>query len=434
MKKKAFLILSDLFSLTLAFLLAFFLRTSPFSTSQFGILNYDVILYLFTFICGSFLMLLVFGGFKLYQVRTIELSARIFTVLKALGVSTFITATLIYLIKFDFSRGIFFMTIGLTVIFICIGRYLIFKQRQKKLCDKDIEMIIIGDGDRANNIEKQVKEIHPHSICKKLDINNNTTYHFLTSYPSTEIFIADEALSRDKVLSIIADESLKHHSFRIILDTFRLATGEVRINDIDEVPSISPQNEPTTLYKLVKRSIDVAISSISIIIISPIWLITAILIKLDSKGPVHILQTRIGWNGKPFTIYKFRTMRSDVPLYEIAPKNGIDSRVTNIGKTLRRLSIDEIPQLLNILNGEMSIVGPRPEMPFIADNYTQWQKFRLKAKPGLTGLWQILGRKDLPLHENLEYDFYYVTNQNLLLDWSIILKTVPSVLFGRGAY
>lgn len=432
--KQQLTVLSDSLSLTLAFLIAFFLRTSSIATTRFGILNYDPKLYLIAFITASLLLLMVFGGFKLYQVRTIELSARIFTILKALGTWTFITATLIYLTKLDFSRGIFFMTIGFTIIFICISRYLIFKRKQGQSKDGDIEMLIIGDGDRAQNIEKQVKDIHPHSICKKLNISDKSTYNLLISHQPTEIFIADETLPRDKILSIIADESLKHHSFRIILDTFRLATGEVRINDIDEIPSISPQSEPTTVYKLIKRATDIIIATTSIIIISPIWLLTIIIIKLDSNGPAHILQTRIGWNGKPFTIYKFRTMKNEVPLYEIAPRNGIDSRVTKIGKTLRRLSIDEIPQLLNILRGEMSLVGPRPEMPFIAHNYTEWQKFRLKAKPGLTGLWQILGRKDLPLHENLEYDFYYVTNQNLLLDFSIILKTVPAVLFGRGAY
>ena len=428
------LIIRDLTSLTLAFLLAFFLRILPFSTGRFGPLNFDTELYLFAFLGASVLLLTVFSAFKLYQTRTIELSARIFTVLKALGIWAFITATLIYLIKLDFSRGIFFMTIGFTIVLICLGRYFIFKQRQKNMQDKDIEMIIIGRGDRADGIERQVKEIHPHSVCKKLDINDNATRHFLVSYSPTEIFVADETLSRDKVLSLIADQSFSHHSFRVVLDVFRLATGEIRINDIDEIPSIEPKAEPRTAYRVIKRSIDLLFSIVGLIVISPIWLITTVLIKLDSKGPAHILQTRIGWDGRPFTIYKFRTMRSDVPLYEIAPKDGVDFRVTRIGKTLRRYSIDEVPQLLNILKGDMSVVGPRPEMPFIVEQYAPWQKFRLKAKPGLTGLWQILGRKDLPLHENLEYDFYYVTNRNLFLDFSIILKTVPAVLFGRGAY
>jgi lipopolysaccharide/colanic/teichoic acid biosynthesis glycosyltransferase len=127
-------------------------------------------------------------------------------------------------------------------------------------------------------------------------------------------------------------------------------------------------------------------------------------------------------------------MRYDTTLYGLAPQEVNDPRITKIGRLLRRFSLDELPQLWNILKGDMSLVGPRPEMEFIVRGYEPWQRLRLRAKPGLTGLWQILGRKDIPLHENLEYDFYYVANRNLILDTSILLKTLPAVLFGRGAY
>ena len=327
------------------------------------------------------------------------------------------------------------MTIGLTIIFICLSRYFLFKYRQKNSGgNDDINITIIGTGNRANNIEGQIKNHLPQSTIIKLDYSNKFTIKHLKSSQPTEIFIADETLSRDQVLSIIADETLSHHSFRVILDVFRLATGEVRIDDIDEIPSISPRNEPRTVYKLIKRGTDIFFSLFGLILILPIWLIIVAIIKLDSKGPAHIYQTRIGWNGEPFSIVKFRTMHFNVPLYGLAPRNETDDRITRVGKVLRRFSLDEVPQLLNILKGEMSLVGPRPEMPFIVENYVPWQKFRLKAKPGLTGLWQILGRKDIPLHENLEYDFYYVANRSFLLDSSIILKTIPAVLFGRGAY
>ena len=111
-----------------------------------------------------------------------------------------------------------------------------------------------------------------------------------------------------------------------------------------------------------------------------------------------------------------------------------DPRVTPIGAILRKTSLDELPQLWNVIRGEMSMVGPRPEMPFIVEHYEAWQRQRLTVKPGITGLWQILGRKDLPLHANLEYDFYYIQNQSLLFDLTILLKTIPVVIFGKGAY
>ena len=127
-------------------------------------------------------------------------------------------------------------------------------------------------------------------------------------------------------------------------------------------------------------------------------------------------------------------MYQNVNNYEEAPRVKDDPRITKVGRILRRTSLDELPQLLNVLRGEMSLVGPRPEMPFIVANYNEWQRIRLTIKPGLTGLWQILGRKDLYLHENLEYDFFYIKNQSLLLDLIVLLKTIPAVLKGKGAF
>ena len=127
-------------------------------------------------------------------------------------------------------------------------------------------------------------------------------------------------------------------------------------------------------------------------------------------------------------------MLADTPLYAPAPQGGEDRRITSAGRFLRKYSLDELPQLWNVLKGEMSIVGPRPEMPFLVARHNEWQRKRLSVKPGITGLWQILGRKDLPLFENLEYDFYYINHRSFLFDLVIILKTIPVIVLGRGAY
>lgn len=426
--------ISDLLLLTLSFLLSLFIRQSVYVTKYFDPIYYDPHSYFVSFIIASLLLLTTLNGFKLYQTRKTEFSARIFTVIKALITWAVIIASLIYFIKYDFSRGVFFMTVGFTIIFICISRYFIFRKRQYDSNKNNFETIIVGTGQKAYDIENQIKEIFPKSICNKVDFHDSKTSELLTNYKASEILITDESLSRNQILSIIANESFGHHNFIVISDVFKLATGEIRLNEIDEIPCINPKSEPNIIYRITKRLIDIAISMIGIIVSTPIWLVTAILIKLDSPGPILIRQKRIGWNGQPFTIIKFRTMKNDVNLYDLAPKENKDRRITKIGKVLRRFSLDELPQLWNILIGEMSVVGPRPEMEFIVKNYADWQKFRLKAKPGLTGLWQILGRKDIPLHENLEYDFYYVTNRDIFLDTSIIIKTIPAVLFGRGAY
>jgi len=185
-------------------------------------------------------------------------------------------------------------------------------------------------------------------------------------------------------------------------------------------------------YFTVKRIIDIALSSIFLLIAIPFFIIIPFLIKIDSQGKVFIIQKRIGFKGKEFYIYKFRTMKKYVDLYKISPTNNFDSRITKFGRFLRRTSLDEIPQLYNVLKGEMSLVGPRPEMPFIVLKYSNNEKKRLSVKPGLTGLWQIKARKDIPLYKNLDYDFEYINNQSVLFDLKILLKTIPALIKGKN--
>ena len=186
-------------------------------------------------------------------------------------------------------------------------------------------------------------------------------------------------------------------------------------------------------YLAIKRITDIALSSIFLLIAMPFFIIIPFLIKIDSQGKVFIIQKRIGFKGKEFYIYKFRTMKKYVDLYKISPTNNFDSRITKFGRFLRRFSLDEIPQLYNVLKGEMSLVGPRPEMPFIVLKYSDNEKKRLSVKPGLTGLWQIKARKDIPLYKNLDYDFEYINNQSVLFDLKIILKTIPALIKGKNS-
>ncbi len=183
-----------------------------------------------------------------------------------------------------------------------------------------------------------------------------------------------------------------------------------------------------------KRLFDLVGAAALVICLSPLLLLTALGVKLTSRGPLIFLQDRAGKEGRIFQLLKFRTMRGDrkPDPKELVPPGHVD--ITPVGRLLRRSKIDELPQLLNVLKGEMSLVGPRPEMPFIAASYDEWQRRRLAVKPGITGLWQILGRKDLPMHENLQYDFYYIRNRSLALDLSILLRTLGAVLSRRGAF
>jgi exopolysaccharide biosynthesis polyprenyl glycosylphosphotransferase len=188
------------------------------------------------------------------------------------------------------------------------------------------------------------------------------------------------------------------------------------------VASLAPPSE-RPWYDMCKRFFDVVAASALIILAAPAWLLIAALVKLDSRGPVLFRQSRIGLNGVPFDILKFRSMRVDCPKYEYHPTDARDSRITRTGRWLRRTSLDELPQLLNVLYGQMSLVGPRPEMPFIVAEYDARQRQRLQVLPGITGLWQISADRASLIHENLQFDMYYIRHRSFFLDLALLLHT-----------
>ncbi len=194
------------------------------------------------------------------------------------------------------------------------------------------------------------------------------------------------------------------------------------------LPEFQISAEPT-----LKRGMDVAGSCILLAALAPFLALVALLVKLDSNGPVLFRQKRIGKDGEPFDLWKFRSMRADAPPYQRSPTSDADPRLTRLGRILRRLSIDELPQLINVLKGDMSLVGPRPEMPFIVATYGALERQRLRVKPGITGLWQISPARAMPIHENIEYDLLYIEHRSILMDCSILLRTVAAVIRGIGA-
>jgi len=203
--------------------------------------------------------------------------------------------------------------------------------------------------------------------------------------------------------------------------------------------------QETHLYSVVKRSTDIVVAVTLLLLLAPLMGFVAILIKLTSRGSVFFAQTRVGLNARPFTMYKFRSMREgaqddqkflsdlneqDGPVFKITD----DPRLTLVGKFLRRSSLDELPQLWNVLRGEMAIVGPRPLWQPEAENASDRAQLRTWVKPGLTCLWQISGRSEIAYDEWVELDLYYIQNRSLILDILILVQTIPAVLSGRGAY
>jgi len=190
----------------------------------------------------------------------------------------------------------------------------------------------------------------------------------------------------------------------------------------------TPDRNGSPFYTTGKRAFDVAFSVGLMLLASPLLIAAGLLVKLTSKGPVFFRQVRIGYDGRPFTLYKFRSMYVEAPAYAFTPTSDDDPRVTQVGRFLRPSSIDELPQLINVLRGDMSVVGPRPEMPFIVETYSPELRQRLAVKPGLTGLWQISPARYQLIHENPQYDFYYIENASFVLDMRIVAQTVALIL------
>lgn len=197
-------------------------------------------------------------------------------------------------------------------------------------------------------------------------------------------------------------------------------------------------------YAVFKRWLDVVMGALALTLLWPLFLLLALVVRLDSRGPALFRQTRIGRGGEPFTLYKFRTMTWDPAQPELRMFVGADGRlrhkinrdprVTRVGKLLRRTSIDEWPQLINVVRGQMSLVGPRPELPQIVMRYEPWQHQRHLVRPGMTGWWQVQGRSDLPMHEHTDLDIYYIKHLTFRLDLRIVARTVLVVLRGFGAF
>tara|TARA_Y100001958_G_C21211847_1_gene537507 strand:+ start:130 stop:1470 length:1341 start_codon:yes stop_codon:yes gene_type:complete len=282
---------------------------------------------------------------------------------------------------------------------------------------KNSKFKIMGVFDDLIEIDFKYKN---HQILGKIsDIPN-----FIKKNNVKRLLVAIRHISSEKIEEIeeIALNEKLILSFLPSIESFK--NDPRKLKELAGVPLISKSNEKQTLfYMIIKRAMDIVLSIFGVIISFPLWLIIPILIFKDSKGPIFFKQERIGLNGKKFSLYKFRSMFVDSPKYAHCPVDSRDPRITKTGSWLRKTSLDELPQLLNVFKGEMSMVGPRPEMKFIVDDYNSIEKKRLLIKPGLTGLWQVSPHRNAEINHNLEYDFYYIENQSLVLDIVILILT-----------
>lgn len=325
--------------------------------------------------------------------------------------------------------------------------------------------LIIGTGSRALNFfEKLNDRPNPYEVIGYMDENwsgrvsfDQTGLPFLGGLNDLDSILAAQVIDEvlvalpmksfyDKIESLVKSCEEQGITVRCLNDLFPLQTARMVSQNIWDQPVLTIHSAPIHRFSMgLKRALDLAVSLSLLIILLPFFIVAGALIKFDSRGPVFFVQDRMGYNKRMFPFLKFRTMVSDAEerLKDVASLNmetgpafkiRNDPRITRFGKLLRKTSLDELPQLINILRGEMSLVGPRPLFRWEIERIDEpWIKRRFSMKPGLTGLWQVSGRSNLAFDKRIELDLYYIDNWSIWLDLKVLLKTVPAVIFGRGA-
>ncbi len=450
----------DLITTILAFLAAYQLRliTEPINGIAKPI-DYSVLPtvkeYLNFSIIAAIALVIIFAIGKMYALKTtIDFRKEARKILIFGGIWAMAMITYFFFTRtFPFSRLATLYSWGLTfgLLISVRGLIRIIQLQLLKLGIGQRHLIFIGN----NKITEDIKT----NLCKNpnykiIGIIGNTTElkNIVKKERIDEIIQTRSDITESQSVDILEICDLHHINYRFIPDLIEMRRTNIEVNTISGIPIINLKPTPLDGWgRVSKRIMDIIGASLAMIILSPILLITAIAIKIDSKGPILFSRLddgspakRIGHKGKPFRFYKFRSMhpktdhlrytklsqkntRKDGPLVKI--KN--DPRVTRVGRFIRRYSIDELPQLWNVLTGDLSMVGPRPHLPEEVAQYKNYQKFVLTIKPGLTGLPQISGRSDLNFEDEIKLDRYYIENWSIWLDLKIIFKTILVVLKGH---
>ena len=260
------------------------------------------------------------------------------------------------------------------------------------------------------------------------------------------VFVASSAVSNEDMTPIAKAVRLSGVEVRITANLHQVLASRLSVQPVGGITALSLRPVRLTGTQVVaKFTFDILVSGLMLLLLSPLLILTAAAVKLTSPGPILFRQQRVGLRGRPFTMMKFRTMvvGADSMVDDLRESHGVDGvmfklredpRVTKIGKLLRKFSIDELPQLLNVVKGDMSLVGPRPPLPEEVTRYEDWQFDRLEVPPGITGLWQVSGRADLSFDDAVRLDLFYIENWSLAYDLFILAKTVPVLLTSRGTY
>jgi exopolysaccharide biosynthesis polyprenyl glycosylphosphotransferase len=328
----------------------------------------------------------------------------------------------------------------------------------EKTARVEMPWVVYANG-RVNGLVDDLKAVNllDHDSRVVILHNGDLSSRALDAYADAPVVVARPDLPRDELMSICRGLMEKGRQVWALSPALDVLKGRARVREVRGVPLVRlGRGGRMKAQSAVKRALDLFGASVGLVLLLPFLLLISLAIKLTSKGPVLFRQWRVGLNGRPFVCYKFRSMRADSDqsihrrYWEDFRDRGIeggidksgarvykltdDPRVTRLGRLLRRASLDELPQLLNVLRGHMSLVGPRPCLAYEWDTYEEWHKKRLSVSAGITGLWQVTGRSKVTFDEMALLDIFYAANWSLAMDLRLMLRTIPAVFNGRGAH
>ncbi|TKJ28249.1 hypothetical protein CEE39_10210 [bacterium (candidate division B38) B3_B38] len=462
-----FVFILDLILTASAFLVAFWARDALHAYFPLGRINVLFEFHMRLLLVIICLWSLLFLITKLYETfKTKTLFQETFAVFKVVFVGSFIIGFGVFFLRYFMISRAVMVFFGLLNFLFLVGERMVIRGIVKYRRSKGwslLNIIVVGTGKEAEEIAEVIDQQHHWNLrlvgfvaidrkghretikgCPVLGGRDDFPRIINENVVDEVIFaVTRQSMERLGDLFLLCEE--EGIKTRVTLNFFPHIFSQIFLERLQDIPLLTFSTTPTNEFALfIKRVMDIVISSVCLIVLSPLFLIVSLLIKMTSEGPVFFKQDRSGLYYRMFTMYKFRSMvvdaeerkrdlrhlnEMDGPIFKI--RN--DPRITGIGEWIRKTSIDELPQLINVLKGEMSLVGPRPHPVEEVREYTSWQRRRLSMKPGITGLWQIGGRSDTTFAESMKHDLDYIDNWSLWLDIKILMKTLPAALLGKGA-